>query len=66
MNVKVIIGIIIIAIIAIIIGLVVLLQKQTKSEMSKKAEVKGLEIVGANGATQERAMQQQDAPQYEP
>jgi len=34
--------------------------------MSKKSDVKGLEIVGANGATQERAMQQQDAPQYEP
>lgn len=65
MSVKVIIGIIIIGIIAIIIGLVVLLQKQTKSEMSKKAEVKGLEIIGAKGDTQETPMQQKETPKDE-
>jgi len=48
MNVKVIIGIIVLAIIAIIIGLVMLLQKQPKS-VEKKGKENELEIVGEQG-----------------
>lgn len=47
MNIKVLIGIIVFAIIAIIIGLVVLLQKQPKTEA--KTDENGLEIVGEQG-----------------
>jgi len=53
MSVKVIIGIIIIAIIAIIIGLVVLLQKQPKTS-EKTIDENGLEIVGESGAAPQK------------
>jgi len=53
MNVKVIVGIIIIAIIAIIIGLLVLLQKQPKS-LEKAVDENGLEIVGDLGAAPQK------------
>ena len=48
MSVKVIVGIIIIAIVSIIIGLVVLLQKQPKTS-EKAVDENGLEIVGESG-----------------
>ncbi len=53
MSVKVIVGIIIIAIIAIIIGLIVLLQKQPKSS-EKAVDENGLEIVGEMGVASQK------------
>ena len=49
MSAKVIIGIVVVAIIAIIVGLIILLQKQPKTATNQESNEKGLEIVGEQG-----------------